>query len=135
MSDQTEVVVSATHPVLGKLYWYYSWGGDTNSPDYHGLCQDPQWALLLPAGWRQHDYLGWAHKYHLNKSFDEDDQYGDYSVEFDEETGGDEVRLTGKLAKLQLKSGQSVEDFLNWVFNTAWEDEPYVKPADADDVD
>lgn len=133
MSDQPEVVVSATHPVLGKLYWYYSWGGDTNSPDYHGLCRDPQWALVLPAGWRQHDYLGWLHRYHLNKSFDEDDDFGDYSEVFDEETGDVEARLTGRLADLQRKSRQSVEDFLHWVFNATWEDEPYTRPAD--DVD
>lgn len=136
MSDKPEVVVSATHPVLGKLYWYYSWGGDTNSPDYHGLCRHSRWALSLPADWRQDDYLGWLHGRHLRKSFDENDEYGDYAEEFDEETGGVDAVLSGQMEELQLKSGQSVDDFVHWVFNAKWEDEPYTGPREEeDDID
>lgn len=131
MSDHSEVVVSTVHPVLGRVYWRYSWGGDTNSPDYYGICDWPEAALRLPKGWRDHEYLHWLHRSHLGRVFDEDDEYGDYSVvEIDEETGESERVLSGSLAELQERSGQEVEEFVIWMLKAEWEDFPCTWPDD-----
>lgn len=133
MTEHSEVVVSTVHPVLGRLYWWYSWGGDTNSPDYYGISDWPQASLRLPKGWRDHDYLHWRHRNHLGMVFDEDDEYGDYSVvEIDEETGESERVLCGSLAELQQRSGQEVEEFVIWMLKAKWEDFPCTWPEDDD---
>jgi hypothetical protein len=135
MIEHSEVVVSTVHPVLGRLYWWYSWGGDTNSPDYYGISGWPQASLRLPKGWREHDYLHWRHRNHLGRVFDEDDEYGDFKEDvIDEETGECEWVLSGGLLDLQQRSGQTVDEFVLWMHRAAWEDIPYVPSDDDDEV-
>lgn len=135
MNPREEVLVSTLHPTLGRLYWYYCWGGDTNSPDSYGIVDWPKFALRLSTGWREHDYQHWLHRNHIGRVFDEDDEYGDFKEEvIDEETGECEWVLSGGLLDLQQRSGQTVEEFVRWMHRAAWEDIPYL-PSDDDDED
>lgn len=119
-----EVMVSAVHPVLGRLYWVYESGADCNAADYFSITSHRPSALLLPQNWRCHDHLNWCHKSHLYSVFDTEDHDTDYSVSEDDETGERFQKMTGLLGSLQSHSGQTVEEFRLWLFRANWQDIP-----------
>lgn len=119
-----EVLVVAVHPVLGNVYWSFCWGGDCNSVDHFGVTDIPTFALRLAYGWRQQDHLAWEHSQHITKVFDPEAVDGDYAEVDEPETGEVIQRLSGVLACLQSRSGQTVEEFRRWMFRAEWVDIP-----------
>ncbi|WP_255302328.1 MULTISPECIES: hypothetical protein [Pseudomonas syringae group] len=81
---KSEVLVSSSHPVLGRVYWSFVWNGDCNYPDYYGITDSREFAMRLPQGWRDHDYLHWAQRSHVYKVFDADSFGSDYVLEWGE---------------------------------------------------
>jgi len=111
---QHDVMVSAVHPVLGRLYWVYESGADCNAPDYYGITDCRSSAMLLPHYWRQHDYLCWRHRSHIYSVFGSNDHSTDYTVTEDD-SGELHQEMSGLLGRLQARSGQSVEEFRLWL--------------------
>jgi hypothetical protein len=62
MRFRSGVVVTATHPKAGPLYWYFSDESSVNGPDFYGITDRIDSALLLDEGWRQ----GYLHRRHGN---------------------------------------------------------------------
>ncbi|MDU8432083.1 hypothetical protein RYA99_04680 [Pseudomonas syringae pv. actinidifoliorum] len=130
---KSEVLVSSSHPVLGRVYWSFVWNGDCNYPDYYGITDSREFAMRLPQGWRDHDYLHWAHRSHVYKVFDPDSFGSDYVLEWGEAAPDNDdqpvqyQRLKGTLANLQSRSGQSIEEFRCWMFHADWQDIPYLQ--------
>jgi len=120
---QHDVMVSAVHPVLGRLYWVYESGADCNAPDYYGITDCRSSAMLLPHYWRQHDYLCWRHRSHIYSVFGSNDHSTDYTVTEDD-SGELHQEMSGLLGRLQARSGQSVEEFRLWLFRANWADAP-----------
>ena len=116
-------MVSAVHPVLGRLYWVYESGADCNAPDYYGITDCRSSAMLLPHYWRQHDYLCWRHRSHIYSVFGSNDHSTDYTVTEDD-SGELHQEMSGLLGRLQARSGQSVEEFRLWLFRANWADAP-----------
>ena len=106
----SEVFVSTVHPAIGRLYWVFTSNADCNYPDHYSLTDWSELATRFPKGWRDHDYYHWLHRSHISKVFEPDDPYSDYVEYEDEEAGCLEQRLSGLLARLQTKSGQTVEE-------------------------
>ena len=125
----SEVFVSTVHPALGRLYWVYTSNADCNYPDHYSLTDWSELATRFPKGWRDHDYYHWKHRSHISQVFEPDDPYGDYVEHYEEEDAGGvlEERLSGLLASLQEKSGQTVEQFRHWMFRAAWVDVPALR--------
>lgn len=119
-----QVMISAVHPVLGRLYWVYVSGADCNAPDYFGVSDHRSSAMLLPLGWRNDDFLQWRHKGHMYSVFDADLHGCDYSAKEDDDTGELHQDMTGLLGRLQSLSGQTVEEFRLWLFRAKWTDIP-----------
>ncbi|KPB52351.1 Uncharacterized protein AC512_5320 [Pseudomonas savastanoi pv. phaseolicola] len=64
--------------------------------------------------------------------FDPDDLFGDYAEIADDEMGEvQEQRLSGLLAGLHAKSGQTVEEFRLWMFRAAWVDIPVLQTVES----
>jgi hypothetical protein len=122
----SEVFVSTVHPALGRLYWVYTSNADCNYPDHYSLTDWSELATRFPKGWRDHQYYHWKHRSHISQVFEPEDPYGDYVEQYEEEEAGGvlEQRLSGLLANLQEKSGQTVEEFRHWMFRATWVDVP-----------
>lgn len=89
------VVVSAIHPTLGALYWYYSDESSVGGPDYYGLTDRPYRALLMDTGWRTG-----RHRDHVSmvvRELEDDDWH--------------------------TNAGQSREQFVDWLRQAHWVDE------------
>lgn len=117
----SEVFVSAVHPTIGRLYWVYT-HAECNYPDHCTLTDWSELATRFPKRWRDHDY--WFHKSHISKVFNPDDRFSDYEEFDDEQLKVHEQRLSGLLAGLHAKSGQTVEEFRAWMFRAEWADVP-----------
>jgi hypothetical protein len=119
-----EVFVSAVHPALGRLYWVYT-DAECGYPDHRTITDWSELATRLPKDWRDRDYVHWMHKSHISKVFTPHDHCSDYAEDEDEETGEiQEQRLSGLLAGLHAKSGQTVEEFRLWMIRANWVDVP-----------
>ena len=116
---RTGVVVTATHPTLGKLYWECVSEASVGAPDYYSISASVTHALLLDADWRSTSF-----KY-----------YGDHvslvlreqaSEIRDPEYWGCELKVefSAGLAALHAKSGQTEEAFLAWLRAAEWADAP-----------
>lgn len=60
-----------------------------------------------------------------------DDTYSDYYVVEDEEANVYEQRFTGLLQGLHAKSGQTVEEFRQWVLRASWVDIPALQVVES----
>lgn len=115
------VVMSTTHPTLGRLYWMMTGILENGDADYFGLTKKAGEALRLPRGWRTDQYLDDLHGRHIEQMLDPDNagsdyfQYGPYE--------GDAFVLCefdGRMGKLQEHSGQDVQAFVDWLRAAAW---------------
>lgn len=131
---QHEVMVSAVHPSLGRLYWVYESGADCNAPNYFGITSRRTSALLLPSGWRNHSHLSWKHHAHIYSVFSDDDQATEYSASEDDDSGELIQEMTGLLGSLQARSGQTVEEFRMWLLRASWCDTPWMEVVPAEPV-
>ncbi|RMM39506.1 hypothetical protein QO021_28395 (plasmid) [Pseudomonas amygdali pv. lachrymans] len=117
---RTGVVVSATHPTLGPLYWEFVSERSVGGPDYYSISTSMARALLLVPGWRettQSSYYGG----HLSQVIR--NQAREYR---DPEYWGVDlvVELEDGLASLQAKSNQNEIEFLAWLRAAEWIDVP-----------
>lgn len=122
---QDLVLVSATHPTLGPLYWSYADGSDHNAPNCYSLTTRADEALTLRKGWRE-GIMAWHHRDHMTKLFDDDEQFEQFN-DLDETLDGSwatATHLYGMLALLQERSGQDVEVFAQWLAAAVWLDVP-----------
>ncbi|TES71926.1 hypothetical protein [Pseudomonas syringae group genomosp. 3] len=126
----SEVFVSAVHPNIGRLYWAYT-PADVGYPDHCSITDWNELATKFPKGWRDHDYLHWLHKSHIYRVFNPEDVFADYAVDDDEENDIHEPRLSGLLAGLHAKSGQTVEEFRLWMFRADWVDVPALQVVES----
>lgn len=132
------VNVSATHPTLGPVYWLFASGADCNCPDFYSLTDDLEddSLLTLPRNWRDGS-LAVMHRRHMGEVWGDTGQISYNLNEFGEpldETGVIEVNqhgdpilvstLHGLLRLLQERSGQTVEEFVDWMRNAVWVDVP-----------
>lgn len=122
-----KVMVSAVHPVLGRLYWVYESGADCNERDYYGITDRRPSAMLLPQKWRSHDFWNWRHRSHVYSVFDTENNDCDYSANEDDETGELHQEMKGLLGMLQSRSGQTVEEFRLWLYRANWADIPHLE--------
>lgn len=113
---QQGVVVSATHPALGRLYWSFISGADHNAPDYYSITQELDTALLLPYGWREKGHLA-QHRSHVSKTICDEAEYQGVQC------AKDVMYLGGMLGNLQKRSGQSPAEFASWLEVATWADE------------
>ena len=124
------VIVYADHPKLGRLYWSYCSGADTNSADYYGFTRDHEYASRVKNGWRTDENL-WSglddglHAYQaqrfLSFVFDSRNEDAEFTEGCDE--GADTYYdLTGTLAALQIRSGQTADEFVRWLHCATWSD-------------
>jgi hypothetical protein len=97
MSTKQKVVIYAEHPVIGRVYWDYTYEGDVNMPDYFGLATDISSAIVLEADWR--DY-----QTRITEEFID-------HVDFD--SSSFKQRVIGN-------SGVSCNDFIAWAYRTEW---------------
>lgn len=117
---RTGVVVSATHPALGPLYWEFVSERSVGGPDYYSISTSMARALLLEPGWRETSALRYFGG-HLSRVFK--DQAREYR---DPEYWGVDlvVELEDSLASLQAKSNQTEIEFLAWLRAAEWIDVP-----------
>jgi hypothetical protein len=132
------VNVSATHPTLGPVYWLFASGADCNSADFYSLTDDLEAdsLLALPRNWRDSG-LAVMHRGHMGEVWGDTGQISYNLNEFGEpldETGVIEVDQFGEptldttlhslLKSLQERSGQTVEEFVDWMRKAVWVDVP-----------
>lgn len=115
------VVMSTTHPTLGRLYWLLSGALENGDADYFGLTKNPGEALRLPRGWRTDEYLADLHGRHIEQMLDPNSPGSDYFQDGPYE-GDDFVfwGFEGRLAKLHELSGQDVHAFAEWLRVASW---------------
>jgi hypothetical protein len=120
---RTGVVVSACHPILGPLYWFFVSEASVNGPDYYSITDSIGGARMFDIGWRE----GSSFRYYGNhieqvlRDSDDIERFGGYDDQGEEFS---EIDLSGSLGDLHKKSGQSVEDFLEWLRAAKWIDVP-----------
>lgn len=120
---RTGVVVSASHPVLGPIYWYFVSEASVNGPDFYSVTDSIERARMFDTGWRE----GASFRYygdHMAQVLRDDDQIEQFGGYDDEGEIFTDIALNGPLDGLQRKSGQSVEDFLAWLRAAVWVDVP-----------
>lgn len=131
------VNVAARHPTLGLLFWYFVSNSDCNAPDYYGLSDDAECegTMTFRSGWRTGDHA-WMHRSHMGKVLGDEDQISysfnefgepDPDVEHENDAHGNPIMITtlhGRLSDYQERSGQSAEEFINWLRKAVWEDVP-----------
>ncbi|WP_208952335.1 hypothetical protein [Rahnella sp. ChDrAdgB13] len=93
-----KVVVCSMHPVIGRVFWKYTYEGDVNMPDYFGLTTDISSAVVLEPDWRQPPLR-------VTEDFI-------YHIDFD--NGSFKRGVLGN-------SGISTEEFISWAYSTKWE--------------
>lgn len=121
----SEVLVSTVHPTLGALYWVYTSNAGCNYPDHYTITDWSEVATRFPHYWREHEHLRWVHGKHIGQVFNSDDPYGSYAEVENEETFETSYgKLSGMLADLHAKSGQSVDEFVQWMKKADWVDVP-----------
>ncbi len=117
---RTGVVVSATHPSLGPLYWEFVSERSVGGPDYFSISTSMERALLLQPGWRETSDLSY-YGGHLSQVIR--NQAREYR---DPEYWGVDlvVELEDGLASLQARSNQTEIEFLAWLRAAEWIDVP-----------
>lgn len=137
MRVSTGVNVSATHPTLGPVYWLFASGADCNAPDFYSITDDvgADGVLTLPRNWRDGSYA-FMHRSHMGRIWNDKDQISsnlnEYGEPLDEQScqrneHGDPIMVTtlhGLLKTFQEKSGQSVDEFMDWLGKAEWVDTP-----------
>ncbi|MMZ45393.1 hypothetical protein D3C81_131770 [compost metagenome] len=93
-----KVVVCATHSVIGRVFWKYTYEGDVNMPDYFGLTTEISSAVVLDADWRKYPVR-------VNEDFI-------YNIDFNNNSFKRNVLGS---------NGISVEEFISWAYRTTWE--------------
>lgn len=118
---RTGVVVTATHPVIGPIYWEQVTEVSVGGPDYRSLSTSMERALLLEPGWREGS-CNWVHSHHLNSVIRAEVSQATLHDEVD----GDWVHteFEGGLADLHAISGQTAEEFIAWLKAAEWVDAP-----------
>lgn len=129
------VIVYADHPKLGRLYWSYCSGADTNSADYYGFTRDHEYASRVKNGWRTDDNL-WngledgLHAYQaqrfLSFVFDSRNEDAEFTEGCDEDADT-YYELSGSLSSLQERSGQTADEFVRWLHCEKWSDLPVME--------
>lgn len=133
----TGVNVSATHPTLGPLFWCFISNSDCNAPDHYGITDSAQdeSTMTFKQGWREGDHA-WMHRGHMGRVLNDEDQistsfneYGepDPDVEHEHDPHGNAIMITtlhGCLSRYQERSGQTVDEFVDWLRKAAWIDVP-----------
>ncbi|MGE8063890.1 hypothetical protein [Pseudomonas sp. NPDC089569] len=120
---RTGVVVTATHPVVGSLYWYFVSEASVNGPDFYSLTDNVDRAYLLDAGWRETNVRRFYgdHVAKMLRDWDQVSWGGGYD---DEGNEWSQIELQGSLATFQMRSGQSPEEFVEWLRSAEWVDTP-----------
>ncbi|EKT4532170.1 hypothetical protein [Pseudomonas asiatica] len=118
------VVICASHPTLGPVYWCFTDGADHNAPSCYTLTTNRESALTLRKGWRE-GIIAWNHRDHMAKVMADENQFLE-TYDLDESEDGSWTTATilgGMLKALQERSGQSPEGFSAWLTEAAWLDE------------
>jgi hypothetical protein len=115
---RTGVVVMATHPAIGALYWYFVSEASVNGPDLYSLTDNLDRAYLLDAGLRSR--CG-EHMAAVLRDRDQIYLIGGYD---DQGNEWSQMELEGPLATLQRRSGQTPEEFVEWLRSAEWVDIP-----------
>ncbi len=97
---RTGVVVTASHPRLGEVYWRFVSEASVNGPDFHGITCCIDAAVLLEEGWRDGN-LFLIHGHHISMVIRELETKGDRLLE---------------------ESGQSADEFCAWLRSAVWTD-------------
>lgn len=117
---RTGVVVSATHPALGPLYWELISEASVGGPDYYSITTSMGGALLLDESWRSTcDFACYGG--HIKRVLREhareyrDPEYWgvDLMIDFDH-----------RLGALHAMSGQTEAEFVQWLRDAEWMDTP-----------
>lgn len=116
------VVVAATHPTVGPVYWQFSDESSVGGPNYYSLTTSIDKAVLLDVGWREEKYF--YHRDHMAKVLRDGDQIQE-GQGHDEEFGEwSFIELGGGVGEIHRKSGQTEADFLVWLRAAEWVDTP-----------
>lgn len=116
---RTGVVVCACHPALGLLYWELVDESSVGAEDYCSISQSMERALLLEPGWRDTDrgfysrHLQEVLRQHV-EAYHDPEYWG----------CGTRIIFSDALNPLQEQSGQTEEEFLNWLKSAKWVDVP-----------
>lgn len=100
---RTGVVVTAVHPVLGRLFWCFVDESSVNGNDYYGFTAHIERAVLLDRNWRTSRYDSSRHQNHVSWAINQ--------LERDEDMWYE-------------KSGQSKKEFYAWLKSADWYDMP-----------
>ncbi|MBM5458665.1 hypothetical protein H8F21_13930 [Pseudomonas sp. P66] len=119
----TSVVVSASHPTLGPVYWCFTDGTDHNAPSCYTLTTHLESALTLRKGWRE-GIMAWSLRDHMDKVLADEEQFLEsYDLDHSEDgSWATAITLGGMLKVLHERSGQSVEAFAEWLVGAVWLD-------------
>ncbi|QQX57538.1 hypothetical protein [Pseudomonas chlororaphis] len=125
-------LVAADHPELGRLYWRYFDESSVNAPDYYGITDNARLASWVLPGWKTSDVYpedisdlsSSTARYFMRELFNSERFGSDYLESFDWDTEQLHIELSGELAVLQGRSGQSEEDFVAWIKSATWFDTP-----------
>jgi len=119
------ITISAVHPTLGRLYWRTSWLLENGNADFFGLTTTHALALRLPRGWETDQYLAELHGEHIEQVLDPNSPHSEYYR--DEGYENDDSVLEGfegSLAALHERSGQTMQDFMDWMRAAKWSETP-----------
>lgn len=117
------VVICASHPTLGPVYWCFTDGADHNAPSCYTLTTNRENALTLPKGWRD-SIMAWNHRDHMAKVMADEDQFLEtYDLDESDDGAWETATILGGMLKvLQERSGQSPNGFSAWLTQAAWLD-------------
>ncbi|MDF9778907.1 hypothetical protein [Pseudomonas baetica] len=120
---RTGVVVMATHPAIGAIYWDFVSEASVNGPDFYSLTDNLDRAYLLDAAWREHKGLSRCGD-HIASVLRDPDQITLIGGYDDQGHEWSEMALEGPLASFQKRSGQTAEEFVEWLRSAEWVDIP-----------
>lgn len=120
---RTGVVVTATHPAVGPLYWYFVSEASVGGPDFYSLTDNLDRAYLLDAGWREDKLLSRCGD-HMAAVLRDRDQVGQIGGYDDHGQEWSQIELEGPLATFLRRSGQTAEEFVEWLRSAEWVDVP-----------
>lgn len=119
--QRTGVVITAVHPTLGPLYWEFVSEASVGGPDYHSITTRIDRALLLDPDWRTTSTFR-LHSNHMERVLRDQVTVVD---DCDPDGGPwSQIDFEGELSALHSQSGQSDEEFLDWMRSAEWGDTP-----------
>ncbi|HCF2896479.1 TPA: hypothetical protein NID31_006619, partial [Pseudomonas aeruginosa] len=119
--QRTGVVITAVHPTLGPLYWEFVSEASVGGPDYHSITTRIDRALLLDPDWRTTSTFR-LHSNHMERVLRDQVTVVD---DCDPDGGPwSQIDFEGELSALHSQSGQSDEEFLDWIRSAEWGDTP-----------